>query len=50
MVDAHGVPLYRIQATVGRMTTNCAVTPDGRGLVITESETGSILFCEVPTP
>jgi len=50
VVDAHGMPLYRIQSTVGRMTTNCAVTPDGRGLVITESETGSILFCEVPAP
>ena len=50
VVDAHGVPLYRIQSAAGRMTTNCAVTPDGRSLVITESHTGSILICEVPSP
>lgn len=50
VVDAHGIPLYRIQSAAGRSTTNCAVTPDGRGLVITESQTGSILICEVPAP
>jgi len=50
VVDAHGVPLYRIVSAAGRMTTNCAVTPDGRGLVITESETGAILISEVPAP
>ena len=41
VIDPHGVPLYRIQSTAGRMTTNCALTPDERSLVITESETGS---------
>jgi hypothetical protein len=34
----------------GRMTTNCALSPDGRGLVITESHTGSILIAEIPAP
>ncbi len=34
----------------GRMTTNCALTPDERSLVITESETGTILIAEIPAP
>jgi hypothetical protein len=42
--------LYRIRSAVGGTTTNCTVTLDGRGLVIVESESGSILFCEVPAP
>jgi gluconolactonase len=50
VVDPFGVPLYRVQSQSGRMTTNCAVTPDGRSLVITESETGSILIAEIPPP
>jgi len=50
VVDPYGVPLYRIQSCAGRMTTNCAITPDGFSLVITESETGSILIAEVPSP
>jgi len=50
VIDPHGVPLYRIQSSTGRMTTNCALTPDERGLVITESETGTILIAEVPSP
>jgi hypothetical protein len=32
------------------MTTNCALAPDSRTLVITESETGSILVAEIPEP
>lgn len=48
VIDPRGRPLYRIQSYVGTMTTNCALTPDGRGVVITESETGSILIAEVP--
>ncbi len=32
------------------MITNCALAPDGRSLVMTESDTGSILICEVPAP
>jgi len=50
VVDAHGVPLYRIDSCAGRMLTNCALTPDQRGVVMTESETGSILITEVPAP
>ena len=50
VVDPHGVPLYRVQSPFGRMTTNCALTPDGRSLVVTESETGSILIAEIPPP
>ena len=50
VVDAHGVPLYRIDSCAGRMLTNCALTPDQRAVVMTESETGSILITEVPAP
>ncbi len=50
VIDPHGVPLYRIVSCAGRMVTNCALAPDGRTLLITESETGSILICEVPAP
>lgn len=50
VVDAHGKPLYRIDSCAGRHVTNCALTPDGRSLVMTESETGSILITEVPAP
>jgi gluconolactonase len=48
VVDPHGVPRYRIQSCAGRTVTNCALADDGRTLMITESETGSILTCEVP--
>jgi gluconolactonase len=48
VVDPHGVPLYRVQSEHGRMTTNCALAPDGRTLMITESETGSILVADIP--
>jgi gluconolactonase len=44
------VPLYRVQAEHGTMTTNCALAPDGKTLVITESETGTILTAEIPPP
>ncbi len=50
VIDPFGMPLYRIQSSHGRMTTNCALTPDERGLVITESETGTILIAEIPPP
>ena len=50
VIDPRGKPLYRVQSYHGHMTTNCALTPDGRGLVITESETGSILYAEIPPP
>jgi len=48
IIDPHGVPLYRVQSCTGRMTTNCALTPDESHLVITESETGTILIAEIP--
>jgi gluconolactonase len=48
VVDAHGVPCFRIVSCAGRMVTNCALAPDGRTLVMTESESGSVLVCEVP--
>ncbi len=50
VVDAHGVPRYRVDSCAGRMLTNCALAPDQRTLVMTESETGSILACEMPPP
>ncbi len=50
VIDARGKPLYRIDSAAGRMVTNVALTPDGRSVVMTESETGSILIAEVPTP
>jgi len=48
VIDPHGVPLYRIMSCAGRMVTNCALAPDGRTLVMTESESGSVLVCELP--
>lgn len=51
VVDAHGVPTHRIDCTgFGRMPTNCAFAPDGRTLVITESESACLLAAEIPTP
>jgi len=50
VVDAHGVPRYRVDSCAGRMLTNCALASDQRTLVMTESETGTILACEVPPP
>jgi gluconolactonase len=50
VLDPFGVPLYRIVSCAGRSLTNCAIAPDGKTLVITDSSTGSILSCEVPPP
>jgi len=48
-VDPHGVALFRIDCTgFGRMPTNCCFTPDGRTLLITESQSGSVLAAEIP--
>ena len=50
-VDAHGLPLFRIDCTAfGRMPTNCCFTPDGTTLLITESQSGSVLAAEIPPP
>ncbi len=50
VVNAAGQPRYRIESCAGRMLTNCSLAPDQRTLVMTESEFGSILVCEVPPP
>lgn len=48
VIDPHGVLLYRIVSCAGRMVTNCVIAGDGRTVLMTESESGSILACEVP--
>ena len=51
VVDPHGVATHRVDCTpFGRMPTNCAFAPDGRTLVITESQSGSLLAAEIPAP
>ncbi|CAJ0732039.1 SMP-30/gluconolactonase/LRE family protein [Ralstonia mannitolilytica] len=42
-LSPHGEPLARIASCRGRSTTNVALTPDGQGIVITESATGTVL-------
>jgi gluconolactonase len=50
-VDPHGVVVLRIDCTgFGRMPTNCALAPDGTTLVITESQSGSLLAADIPAP
>ena len=47
VVDPHGLCTHRVDCTpFGRMPTNCALAPDGRTLVITESDSGCLLACE----
>jgi len=49
VVDPHGVCTHRVDCTgFGRMPTNCAFAPDGRTLVITESQSGCLLEVELP--
>ncbi|MGX9964673.1 SMP-30/gluconolactonase/LRE family protein [Roseomonas sp. F4] len=51
VVDPHGLATHRVDCTAfGRMPTNCAFAPDGRTLVITESQSGSLLAVEIPAP
>jgi gluconolactonase len=51
LFSPQGEPLLRINASEGRHTTNMAYGgPDRRTLYITESETGTILAANVPTP
>jgi gluconolactonase len=51
VVDPHGLCTHRIDCTgFGRMPTNCTFAPDGRTLVITESQSGSLLAAEIPGP
>jgi len=49
MFSPHGEPLYRVRSCRGRLTTNIAYGgPDRRPMLITESETGSILRAAMP--
>lgn len=50
ILNAIAEPCYRIISCAGRTLTNCALADDGRTLFITDSETASILACEVPAP
>jgi gluconolactonase len=50
VLNAIAEPRYRIVSSAGRTLTNCAFAADGRTLFITDSETASILACEVPEP
>lgn len=51
VVDPHGVCTHRVDCSgFGRWPTNCVLAPDGRTLVITESETGSLLAADLPPP
>lgn len=49
--DRKGTPTHLIEACIGDHMTNVAYGgADNRSLFITESETGSILACEMPIP
>jgi len=49
LFSARGVPLARVESTVGFHTTNMAYGgPDGRTLFITESESGNLLQADMP--
>ncbi|HEV7268442.1 MAG TPA: SMP-30/gluconolactonase/LRE family protein [Falsiroseomonas sp.] len=51
VVDPHGVCTHRVDCTAfGRWSTNCAFAPDGRTLVISESDSGRLLAAEIPPP
>ncbi|HEY0266043.1 MAG TPA: hypothetical protein VGC16_04780 [Rhizomicrobium sp.] len=46
--DRLGEPVARYRSATGIRTTNIALTPDGTGFIITESETGSLLRADFP--
>ncbi len=51
LFSAAGEPLYRVQSCTGSLVTNLAYGgPDGTSMFITESETGTVLRAELPTP
>lgn len=50
VLDAYGEPNLRIVSPTGRVLTNCAISPDGRTLFITDASTQSILACDIPLP
>lgn len=43
-----GEPLFRVRSCAGRTLTNAVLRPDGRTLLMTESETGQILEATLP--
>ena len=48
-VDAYGAPLFAIDCrTFGRMPTNLCFAPDGTTLLITESDSGTVLSVDIP--
>ena len=51
LFSPRGEPLYRIESCTGVLPTNCAYGgPDGKTLYITESQSGTILRAQLPTP
>ncbi len=51
LFSPRGEPLYRIESCAGVLPTNCAYGgPDGKTLYITESQSGTILRAQLPTP
>lgn len=51
VVDPQGICTHRVDCTAfGRLPTNCTLAPDGRTLVISESESGCLLAAEIPAP
>jgi gluconolactonase len=50
VLNADAEPCFRIVSCAGRVLTNCALTPDGSTLVVTDAATQSILACDVPPP
>jgi gluconolactonase len=48
-VDAFGAPLFAIDCRAfGRMPTNLCMAPDGTTLLITESDSGTVLSVDIP--
>ena len=51
LFSSRGVPLYRVESCKGNMITNVAYGGDGRRfLYMTESQSGTVLRAEMPTP
>ncbi|PWC29155.1 SMP-30/gluconolactonase/LRE family protein [Teichococcus aestuarii] len=49
VVDGFGVPVFVVDCTgFGRLPTNLCLAPDGTTLLITESQSGSVLAAELP--
>ena len=49
VLDPNGVPIFVVDCTeFGRLPTNCCLAPDGTTLLITESQSGTVLAVEIP--